>query len=202
MSMNLCCRRRGHEPDSKTAPTGHETGLLMADPVSPRLALGCAQLGNLYRARSDEEAAAILEEAWDAGIRQFDTAPHYGLGLSERRLGAFPHGKPRDQFTVSTKVGRLLVPSPGTASSRTGQGTRPGLRDARHLAACRRTSVRRRSSGRDGDRGRRGQRGAGARQRRAAVRPAAGSVLGRPPGTRANPDGRTGSAVTRPLVVS
>jgi aryl-alcohol dehydrogenase-like predicted oxidoreductase len=58
---------------------------------------------------------AILEEAWDAGIRQFDTAPHYGLGLSERRLGAFLRDKPRDQFTVSTKVGRLLVPSPETA---------------------------------------------------------------------------------------
>ncbi|HYZ57456.1 MAG TPA: aldo/keto reductase [Streptosporangiaceae bacterium] len=87
----------------------------MAGPLSPRLALGCAQLGNLYRARSEEEAAAILEEAWDAGIRQFDTAPHYGLGLSERRLGAFLHGKPRDQFIVSTKVGRLLVPSPETA---------------------------------------------------------------------------------------
>jgi D-threo-aldose 1-dehydrogenase len=87
----------------------------MAGPVSPRLVLGCAQLGNLYRARSEEEAAAILEEAWDAGIRRFDTAPHYGLGLSERRLGAFLRDKPRDQFTVSTKVGRLLVPSPETA---------------------------------------------------------------------------------------
>jgi aryl-alcohol dehydrogenase-like predicted oxidoreductase len=79
----------------------------MVGPVSPRLVLGCAQLGNLYRARSEGEAAAILEEAWDAGIRQFDTAPHYGLGLSERRLGAFLRDKPRDQFTVSTKVGRL-----------------------------------------------------------------------------------------------
>lgn len=71
--------------------------------------MGCAQLGNLYRARDDEEAAAILEAAWGAGIRQFDTAPHYGLGLSERRLGAFLRGKPRGQFTMSTKVGRLLA---------------------------------------------------------------------------------------------
>jgi D-threo-aldose 1-dehydrogenase len=88
---------------------------LRRGPLSPRLALGCAQLGNLYRARGEDEAAAILEEAWSAGIRQFDTAPHYGLGLSERRLGAFLRGKPRDQFSVSTKIGRLLVPSPERA---------------------------------------------------------------------------------------
>lgn len=87
----------------------------MAVPVRPRLVLGCAQLGNLYRARSEEESAAFLEEAWDRGIRQFDTAPHYGLGLSERRLGAFLRDKPRDQFTVSTKVGRLPVPNPEMA---------------------------------------------------------------------------------------
>jgi D-threo-aldose 1-dehydrogenase len=75
-----------------------------------RLALGCAQLGNLYEARTDRQAQAILEAAWTAGIRHFDTAPHYGLGLSERRLGDFLREKPRDAFTVSTKVGRLLVP--------------------------------------------------------------------------------------------
>lgn len=73
--------------------------------------LGCAQLGNLYKARSDEEAAAILQSAWDSGVRDFDTAPHYGLGLSEQRLGAFLRDKPRDAYTVSTKVGRLLVPN-------------------------------------------------------------------------------------------
>jgi hypothetical protein len=77
----------------------------MAGPVSPRFVLGCAQLGNLYRARSEEEAAATLEEAWDAGIRQFDTAPHYGLGLSERRLGAFLRDKPRDTRPQRVKVG-------------------------------------------------------------------------------------------------
>jgi D-threo-aldose 1-dehydrogenase len=82
----------------------------MADPVTTRLALGCAQLGNLYEQRTDEQAHAILQAAWDVGIRHFDTAPHYGLGLSERRLGEFLREKPRDQFTVSTKIGRLLVP--------------------------------------------------------------------------------------------
>ena len=52
-----------------------------------QLGLGTAQLGNLYRETTEEEAAGALDAAWDAGIRYFDTAPHYGLGLSERRLG-------------------------------------------------------------------------------------------------------------------
>ena len=64
---------------------------------------------------TDEEARAVLEAAWDSGIRYFDTAPHYGLGLSERRLGAFLATKPRAEYVVSTKVGRLLRPSPETA---------------------------------------------------------------------------------------
>lgn len=73
-----------------------------------RLGLGAANLGNLYRPMSDEEAWEICETAWEAGIRYFDTAPHYGLGLSERRLGAFLATKPRDRYVLSTKVGRLL----------------------------------------------------------------------------------------------
>jgi D-threo-aldose 1-dehydrogenase len=76
------------------------------------LSLGCAQLGNLYRAVTDEEAAATVEAAFDAGIRYFDTAPHYGLGLSERRLGAALAGRTRDDYVVSTKVGRRLDPLP------------------------------------------------------------------------------------------
>lgn len=75
-----------------------------------RLSLGAAGIGNLYRPVSDEAAAATVQAAWDAGIRTFDTAPHYGLGLSERRLGAALRDRPRDAYTVSTKVGRLLVP--------------------------------------------------------------------------------------------
>ncbi|MEU9669200.1 aldo/keto reductase [Streptomyces bobili] len=77
-----------------------------------QLALGCAGLGNLYHPVTDEAALATVEAAWDAGIRTFDTAPHYGLGLSERRLGAALRGRPRDTYTVSTKVGRLLAPNP------------------------------------------------------------------------------------------
>ncbi|KRC62768.1 aldo/keto reductase [Agromyces sp. Root81] len=75
------------------------------------LGMGAAQLGNLGRAITDEEAAATIDAAWDAGIRYFDTAPHYGLGLSERRLGHALSTRPRDEFVLSTKVGRLLVPS-------------------------------------------------------------------------------------------
>lgn len=75
------------------------------------LGLGAAQFGNLFRETSDEEAASAVDAAWRAGIRYFDTAPHYGLGLSERRLGALLREYPRDEFVVSTKVGRLLVPN-------------------------------------------------------------------------------------------
>jgi D-threo-aldose 1-dehydrogenase len=83
-------------------------------PLGP-LGCGTANLGNLYGAMTDDEAEQLLEAAWDCGIRYFDTAPHYGLGLSERRLGAFLATRPREEFVVSTKVGRLLRPSPGTA---------------------------------------------------------------------------------------
>jgi len=75
-----------------------------------RLSLGCAQLGNLYRELRDDEAGPTVDAAWAAGVRYFDTAPHYGLGLSERRLGAALAGRPREAFAVSTKVGRALDP--------------------------------------------------------------------------------------------
>jgi D-threo-aldose 1-dehydrogenase len=74
-----------------------------------RFVLGCSQLGGLYRPMSEADAEALLACAWEAGVRHFDTAPHYGAGLSERRLGRFLRQFPRDAFTVSTKVGRLLT---------------------------------------------------------------------------------------------
>ncbi|WP_166660193.1 aldo/keto reductase [Paenarthrobacter nitroguajacolicus] len=77
-----------------------------------KLGFGGAGIGNLYRAIPDGEALATVLAAWDAGIRYFDTAPHYGLGLSEQRLGAVLRDKPRDEFVISTKVGRLLQPNP------------------------------------------------------------------------------------------
>ena len=72
------------------------------------LGFGTAPLGNLYRAISDEEAHTILERAWAAGVRYYDTAPLYGLGLSETRLNRFLRGKDRDGYVLSTKIGRLL----------------------------------------------------------------------------------------------
>ena len=85
------------------------------NPITP-LGLGCAPLGNLFSAISDDDAAATVDAAWDAGVRLFDTAPLYGNGLSERRLGAALATRPRDEFVLSTKVGRLLrEPPPGIA---------------------------------------------------------------------------------------
>ena len=78
------------------------------------MVFGGAPIGGLYAPVSDEAAAATLAAAWDAGIRAFDTAPHYGVGLSERRIGEFLAGRRRSEFVVSTKVGRLLVPSAGS----------------------------------------------------------------------------------------
>jgi D-threo-aldose 1-dehydrogenase len=86
------------------------------------LGFGAAQIGNLYTAVDDRTAEEAVEAAWDAGIRYFDTAPHYGLGLSERRLGRALAGRPRDEFVVSTKVGRLLEPNPSPDGSDLGAG--------------------------------------------------------------------------------
>ncbi len=84
------------------------------------LGCGTAPLGNLYRAVSDKDADATLDAAWKAGIRYYDTAPLYGLGLSETRLNPFLRGKKRSDYLLSSKVGRLLhVCPPG---ERTGIG--------------------------------------------------------------------------------
>ncbi|GAB2761602.1 aldo/keto reductase [Streptomyces bullii] len=77
--------------------------------VSP-LAFGAGAIGNLYTEVGEEQAQEAVEAAWQRGIRYFDTAPHYGLGLSERRLGAVLRRHPRSAYTVSTKVGRRLEP--------------------------------------------------------------------------------------------
>ncbi|MGM7776803.1 aldo/keto reductase [Arthrobacter sp. KNU-44] len=87
-----------------------------------KLGFGAAGIGNLYCAMPDAQAASTVNAAWDAGVRYFDTAPHYGLGLSERRLGAVLREKPRTEFTVSTKVGRLLEPNAAGASAKDDEG--------------------------------------------------------------------------------
>lgn len=84
-------------------------------PALTEIGFGGAQIGNLGREVDDATARGAVDAAWDAGIRYFDTAPHYGLGLSERRLGAALRDRPREEYVLSTKVGRLLVDSPDTA---------------------------------------------------------------------------------------
>lgn len=79
----------------------------------PPFGFGAAQLGNLYRTTTDEEARGAIEAAWAGGVRLFDTAPHYGIGTSESRLGTLLAPYPRQEYLVSTKVGRLLLPGPG-----------------------------------------------------------------------------------------
>ena len=74
------------------------------------LGFGGGPLGGLFEPLDDETAAQALEAAWDSGIRYFDTSPHYGIGHSERRIGDLLRSKPRDEWTLSTKVGRLLIP--------------------------------------------------------------------------------------------
>jgi len=96
----------------------------MTMPVLPRFGMGTAAIGNLYRAVQDDEAIATVAAALAAGIGYFDTAPRYGFGLAERRLGAaLAVHDPMQKAIVSTKVGRLLVPTEAT-------GTREGFVDA------------------------------------------------------------------------
>jgi len=84
-----------------------------------RLGLGTAPLGGLFEAVSDDEAHRVVEAAWQSGMRFFDTAPLYGHGLAEQRLGTVLRTKPRDEFVLASKVGRLLradaPPEPGQA---------------------------------------------------------------------------------------
>jgi len=75
-----------------------------------RLGLGTAPLAGLYDAVDEQTAHAVVARAWDLGVRYFDTAPYYGSGLAEQRLGAALRDRPRDAYVVSTKVGRLLRP--------------------------------------------------------------------------------------------
>ncbi|EYD77169.1 L-fuco-beta-pyranose dehydrogenase [Rubellimicrobium mesophilum DSM 19309] len=72
------------------------------------LGLGTAPLANLYRAIPQEEARAVMDTAWDGGVRHFDTAPLYGLGMAETRLNPFLKDKPRDSYVLASKVGRWL----------------------------------------------------------------------------------------------
>lgn len=99
------------------------------------IGLGTAQLGDLYAPLDQNQAQAIVDASWEGGIRYFDTAPHYGLGLAEERLGIALRSRPRDTFVVSTKVGRLVVGRGGVAH-RVWDFSAQGV--ARSIAASRR----------------------------------------------------------------
>lgn len=94
-----------HKPIGRRSTRG---GLSLTE-----IGVGGAQFGNLFREMPDAEVERIVAAAWEAGIRLFDTAPHYGMGLSERRLGKALSAYPRDEYVLSTKVGRLILPNPG-----------------------------------------------------------------------------------------
>jgi len=87
------------------------------------LSFGGAAIGGLYTEVSDDDARAAVDAAWAGGIRTFDTAPHYGLGLSERRLGDALRHRPRDEYVISTKVGRLLEPAAPRVDGTVGSDT-------------------------------------------------------------------------------
>ena len=90
----------------KRSPLPRRPGVTVTE-----LGFGGASVGNLYTSVSDDGAVAAIDTAWECGVRYFDTAPHYGLGLSEERLGEALATRPRTETVLSTKVGRLLVPS-------------------------------------------------------------------------------------------
>lgn len=91
------------------------------------IGLGSAPLGGLFSAVSDADAEATLAAGWSAGIRFYDTAPLYGFGLAERRVGGFLRQQKRDSFAISTKVGRLLRPEANSAEDDHYKGV-PALR--------------------------------------------------------------------------
>jgi D-threo-aldose 1-dehydrogenase len=77
--------------------------------ISGPLCFGAAPLGNMFRSIPEEKAAAIVDAAWQQGIRYFDTAPLYGAGLSEMRLGPELAKHKRDEYVPSSKVGRVIL---------------------------------------------------------------------------------------------
>jgi D-threo-aldose 1-dehydrogenase len=80
--------------------------------LAVKFGLGGVPLGNEFEVVSDEDAYKTLEAAWNAGVRYYDVSPWYGLGLGERRYGNFLHNKNRDDYVLSSKVGKLLKASP------------------------------------------------------------------------------------------
>lgn len=92
--------------------------MALKDILPGRLGFGAAPLGNMFRDIPEQEALATVNAAWDDGIRYFDTAPFYGAGLAEIRMGAALAGRPRSDYVVSTKVGRLILDEVEDVSAR------------------------------------------------------------------------------------
>jgi D-threo-aldose 1-dehydrogenase len=87
----------------------HRLGMALANLLPGKLGFGTAPLGNMFRDIPAAEASATVEAAWNDGLRYFDTAPFYGAGLAELRLGEALAGKPRADYVISTKVGRIIL---------------------------------------------------------------------------------------------
>jgi len=83
--------------------------MALKDIIGGTLGFGAAPLGNMFRDIPEDEALATVEAAWNDGIRYFDNAPFYGAGLAEIRMGEALKGKPRDEYVISTKVGRVVL---------------------------------------------------------------------------------------------
>lgn len=83
--------------------------MTLKDVLPGKLGFGAAPLGNMFRDIPEKEAQATVEAAWKDGIRYFDNAPFYGAGLAEIRMGEALAGKPRDEYVISTKVGRIIL---------------------------------------------------------------------------------------------
>ncbi len=99
-----------------------------ADVSVSEISTGTVQLGNLFRALSNKDAEELLVQSWNHGSRYIDTAPFYGHGLSEHRVGHFLQSKAREEFVISTKVGRSLIPAPVGSFSHGDWVNVPGLK--------------------------------------------------------------------------
>jgi D-threo-aldose 1-dehydrogenase len=83
--------------------------MALKDILPSSLGFGAAPLGNMFRSIPESEALATVDAAWKDGIRYFDNAPFYGAGLAELRMGQALSSRPRDQYVISTKVGRVIL---------------------------------------------------------------------------------------------
>jgi D-threo-aldose 1-dehydrogenase len=112
--------------------------------VSGRLGFGSAPLGNMFRNIPEAEAAATVDAAWQQGIRYFDTEPLYGVGLSKMRPGRALSKHKRDEYVLSSKVGRLILDEMESGPRQLGEKVRPHARGCSVRSAPRHRPARRR----------------------------------------------------------